>query len=209
MENNLSKQLEDYFKQKELESQNKLEFIQKSFIKKEHNRILTCKIEGDNEVVIQTGEVGEYVKSVKLNFENDTLRNNYINQKVNELSEQGYQKVKFDDSVVLFVQIHPPKNKTNNLLDVFDKYEELQEIFDKPIYERHIGYFATSDLGAGVNLLYNIWDEKKGVDVIMEVINSNQLAEQTIIAKRIYKTEQDWDYQIIYPKNFNGIFNSL
>ena len=209
MENDLSKELEDYFKQKELENQNKLEFIQKSFIKKDLGKILTCNIKGDNDLIIQTGEVGEYVKYLELNFENESLRSDYINQKVNELNEQGYQKIKFDDLVTLFVQIHSPKNKTDKLLDVFDKYHELQEIFDKPIYERHIGQFVASDLGAGFNLLYNVWDEKKGIDVIMEVINSNQLAEQTIIAKRVYKTEQSWDYQVIYPKKFNGTFNPL
>lgn len=170
---------------------------------------MTYAIAGDNEMRISQGEVGKSSETMEISFEDEPTHQAYLNQLLAELFEQGYQETKYDDLTLLFVQTHPRAAlaQDNNLLVVFNEFKSLQNVFDEPIYEKHLGNYAASDVGMGFNLFYNFWDESKGLEAIVKVIESNNLEKQSMVAKRIYKSEDDWDYQVIYPRNFQGTFD--
>ncbi|MBT28514.1 MAG: hypothetical protein CMO01_02555 [Thalassobius sp.] len=208
MEYDLVKAVEEHFKK--LETQNKLEYFSKKFIKKDAGKIFTFEIQGMDELTIKKGVVGEFVEYTNFHFESDSVRLPFIETQLADILEQGYQEEKYDDQTILFIQIKPNiLNNKKDLIKLLDQFEEVSRLFDEPIYEKNLGSYAASDLGAGYNILYSVWDEKKGFNAILQVIENHQLEDRSIVAKRIYKSEEDWDYEVIYPNPFNGEFDPL
>ncbi|UZR99543.1 hypothetical protein [Chondrinema litorale] len=208
MEHDLGKAIEERIKQ--FESQNRLEFFDKTFIKKDAGKIFTFEIKGMDDLTIKKGVVGEYAESTNIHFESDSVRLPFIETQLADILEHGYREAKYDDQTILFIQIKPHNSQNSkDLSKQLDQFEEVSRLFDEPIYEKNLGSYAASDLGAGYNILYSVWDEKKGFDAILQVIENHQLEDRSIVAKRIYKSEEDWDYEVIYPNPFNGEFDPL
>ena len=106
---------------------------------------------------------------------------------------------------VLFVQWQYPSNLDS--LQVVEKREEIENRIGKALKKQSLGRWITGDLGPGVaNMLFEVKVTKQSLDIILQIFKEYNLEDQLVIVQRAYRSSTDWNYKIIYPKDFKGEF---
>lgn len=120
----------------------------------------------------------------------------------------GYNWDPFKHSDVLFVQIQPKDFK--NEIEVLDKSHEIEAQLSRVLESRKLGEWIASDVGpGGGNSLYKVIDIDKSLEILVTVLNENKLDKSVLIGRRVFVTEDDWFYEVIYPAEFSGVFNTM
>ena len=129
----------------------------------------------------------------------DSIRSN--------LKNKGYRE-QFDQlDKVIFVQIQP---KNENDLHVLDLRHSVEDKIDQILSDNELGHWIAGDLGpGGANMLFEVTNWDKAIPKIMKVLNQEGILSQTLITKRLNTAEDDWNYEVIYPIDFNGAFNQM
>ena len=52
-------------------------------------------------------------------------------------------------------------------------------------------------------------DEIIAMKAIIKVLCENNLENNTLVTKRIALAKDDWIYEVVYPKEYTGEFNSM
>ena len=111
---------------------------------------------------------------------------------------------------VMFIQIVPDSTMSN--LESFgfvDLRQSVEDKIDDALKRGNLGEWFAGDMGAGGNMLFFVDDWDSANELVLEVLNEEGLLEHVLIAKRIMIGEGDWNYEIVYPVEFEGIFNSM
>jgi hypothetical protein len=58
-------------------------------------------------------------------------------------------------------------------------------------------------------MLFFVDDWNKSLKVAIEVLRTEDLLEHVLIAKRVMITKEDWSYEIIFPVEYQGVFNQM
>jgi hypothetical protein len=124
-----------------------------------------------------------------------------------ELKAENYREYFDNISKVIFVQIQP---KSENDLKVLDLRHSIEGKIHKELTNKKLGEWIAGDLGpGGANMLFDVNNWNKSFEIIMKVLSNENLLEKSLILKRLNTAEDDWNYEIIYPIDFNGIFNQM
>lgn len=123
------------------------------------------------------------------------------------LKEKGYRE-NFDNiGKIIFVQMQP---KNENDLQVLDLRHEIEEKIHEKLKSIGIGEWIAGDLGpGGANMLFEVTEWKKSIPIIMNILNQDGLLRNTLLMKRLNTAKDDWNYEIIYPIDYDGVFNQM
>ncbi len=123
------------------------------------------------------------------------------------LKEKGYRE-NFDNiGKIIFVQMQP---KNENDLQVLDLRHEIEEKIHEKLKSYGIGEWIAGDLGpGGANMLFEVTEWKKSIPIIMNILNQDGLLRNSLITKRLNTAKDDWNYEIIYPIDYDGVFNQM
>lgn len=189
--------------------------ITKSFYKKDNDTIVFQRILiNDNDLTLQTGQIflGEYAlthqrfKNLR-HFNNDE---NIIDSLSNYFLTEGYKSKLGDDKDVMFIQIIPDSIMGNiESLGFLNLRQDIEERIDERLKRGNLGEWFAGDMGAGGNMLFLINDWDKAAETVNEVLQEENLLDHVLIAKRIMTAKDDWNYEIVYPVEYEGIFNQM
>jgi hypothetical protein len=189
--------------------------ITKSFYKKDNDTIEFQRILINNtDLILQTGQIflGEYAlthqrfKNVR-HFKND---NQTIDSLTSYFLNEGHKSKLVSDKDVMFIQIIPDSTMGNiESLGFLNLRQDIEERIDERLKSRNLGEWFAGDMGAGGNMLFFINDWDKAAETVNEVLQEENLLDHVLIAKRIMTTKDDWNYEIVYPVEYEGVFNQM
>jgi hypothetical protein len=203
-------------KQKRLgESRNSDKLILKTFYKRPNDTIAFTRIlASDSEIVLQNGQLyrDEYALTHQ-RFDAVTTfkkRSEIMDSLSMRYEKEGWVAKLGNERDVMFIQIIPDSTMSN--LESFgfvDLRQSVEDKIDEVLKRGNLGEWFAGDMGAGGNMLFFIDDWDSATELVLEVLNDEGLLEHVLITKRIMTGEDDWNYEIVYPVEFEGIFNSM
>jgi hypothetical protein len=176
----------------------------------EFKRILTFQLN----LTVQSGQIfpGEYAlihqrfkEVARVKHETGT-----IDSLINRFSDDGFVTTFLEDRDVMFIQIVPDSAMDNlEVLGFLNLRQEIEGRIDERLADNRLGEWFAGDLGAGANMLFFIdqWDQS--LETVMEVLREENLLGQVLIAKRIMTSPEDWSYEVVYPLEYEGVFNQM
>jgi hypothetical protein len=176
----------------------------------EFRRILT----NDSRLFVQAGQVflGEYALTHQRfrgreEFENKEA---ILDSLEASFSNQGLVTKMSTEKDVMFIQIIPDSTMgTFDALGFLNFRQEIEGEIDEALQSKNLGEWFAGDMGAGANMLFFITDWDKANELVMEILKQENLLDHVLITKRIGTSEADWNYEIIYPLEYEGIFNQM
>jgi len=148
-----------------------------------------------------------------IRFDNDgntiqkTTRKKKIREKkiakiLEKLKKQGYMPAFEDHPMVLYIQIQAKDNK-----NILQKGKIISQKIDDKLMRNSLG--ETYGLNQGenvVNVEFSTKDINKALDFVFEALQSEDILQNSIIGYRLYFEKDDYNYEIIYPLGYSGIF---
>lgn len=189
--------------------------ILESFYKKtgdtiEFKRILSNRIT----LKIQSGQIflGDYfLTHQKFNSVQQLASSDKMLDSLRTLFKaNGFAEKILDDRDVMFVQIVPDTAMNNlNAFRFLNLRQEIEEKIDERLQSRNLGEWFSGDMGAGGNMLFFVDDWNKSMETVTEVLKEEDLLDHVLITKRIMTTKDDWSYEVVYPTEYQGVFNQM
>ena len=136
-----------------------------------------------------------------INFEK--IKKEDYSKVINELIQKRFRNKLEEGENVIFIQLRPEKRSSFEVLDLRHKIED--EI-DSCYYDKNIGSWFAGDDG---NMLYEIYNWENAIEIATNILHKRGLRNQFIIAKRIKLSTDNWNYHIVYPRNYEGKFNQM
>ena len=65
-----------------------------------------------------------------------------------------------------------------------------------------LGRQALSEIIKG----FEVKDWEKALSLALEILNTENVLENCLVGRRLYLEEEDWNYVIVYPIAFDGMF---
>ena len=122
--------------------------------------------------------------------------------------QSKYNWIPFKGNEVLFVQIRPTGFKDE--MELLDKRQEIEDKLSKALENKKLGEWFAGDLGpGGGNMLYTVTDIDKSLQIILDVLQQNKLDKNVLIGRRVLVEKDDWFYEVIYPIEYSGDFNTM
>ncbi|MGX9987513.1 hypothetical protein [Soonwooa purpurea] len=122
--------------------------------------------------------------------------------------QSSYNWTPFKGNEVLFVQIQP--TGFNDEMQLLDKRQEVEDKLSNALENKKLGEWFAGDLGpGGGNMLYTVTDIDKSMQIILDVLQQNKLDKNVSIGRRVMIDKDDWFYEVIYPTNYSGDFNTM
>ncbi len=189
--------------------------ILKSFYKMnadtiEFKRILTI----DSRLIVQEGQVflGEYAlthqrfKTIE-EFKNDKQ---ILDSLESSFNKQGLVTKMTTEKDVMFIQIIPDSTMgTFDALRFLSFRQEIEGQLDEVLRNNNLGEWFAGDMGAGANMLFFITDWDKANEAVMEFLKKENLLDHVLITKQLGTSEGEWNYEVVYPLEYEGIFNQM
>jgi hypothetical protein len=109
---------------------------------------------------------------------------------------------------ILFVQIQPTGFKDE--MQLLSNRQEIETITSKALQDNKLGEWFAGDLGpGGGNILYQVSNIDKSIQIILNVLQKNGVEKNVIIGRRVLIDKDDWFYEVIYPTKYTGDFNTM
>jgi hypothetical protein len=117
-------------------------------------------------------------------------------QRVREVAES-------DNPNVLFVQWQPNVPiDTTTYIYVILKRQRIEEQIGSKMKRESIGRLIAGDLGeGGANMLFEVSDFSKSVQLTLEVLDKNGIDDESVIGKREFNPDSSLTYKVIFPSN--------
>ncbi|MFT4595466.1 MAG: hypothetical protein ACI9UR_001440 [Bacteroidia bacterium] len=111
---------------------------------------------------------------------------------------------------VILVQVVPDSALDNlNALRFSTFRHRLEGKFGAELSKNENGHWLSSELGiSGANMLYEVKDWNKALISIEDVLAKEGVQEDALIARRIWLSEDAWIYEIVFPREYEGVFYS-
>jgi hypothetical protein len=109
---------------------------------------------------------------------------------------------------ILFVQIQTTGFK--NEMELLDMRQKIEIKLTFELENKKLGEWVASDLGpGGGNMLYTVTNINNALHTILQVLKQNNLDKNTLIGRRVLISNEDWFYEVIYPTQYSGDFNTM
>lgn len=123
---------------------------------------------------------------------------------------EGFLARMTDDKDVMFIQIVPDSTMgTLKSLGFLNLRQEVEGKIDDRLQNENLGGWFAGDMGAGGNMLFYISDWNNATKAVLKVLKDEDLLDHVLIAKRIMTAEDDWNYEVVYPIGYEGVFNQM
>ncbi len=189
--------------------------IVRSFYEKKGDTIeFTRLLAGDHQITMQTGQIflGDYAMTLQRFKETKVYnkRNGLVDSLTQLCLAKGLRSKLYEDRDVMFIQIVPDPGIGNfESLGFLNLRQDVEGEIDNRFKQNRIGEWFAGDMGVGANMLFFVDDWERAITIVKQVLTEENLLDHVLIAKRIVTEENDWNYEIVYPPDFEGPFNSM
>jgi len=137
----------------------------------------------------------------------EQLSSQQLDSKKNEI-KKTYTWTAYKGDNVLFIQIQPTGFKDE--MELLDKRQEIEDKINAALSDRQLGEWMAGDLGpGGGNMLYTVKNIDSALPTVLQVLQQNKLDKNVLIGRRVMVDSGDWFYEVIYPTDFSGDFNTM
>jgi hypothetical protein len=127
-----------------------------------------------------------------------------MNHKFIALEKGSFKWIPYEGKKVLFVQLIP--HKESDEVELEGKRDNIADAIEFRLKREFNGqWFASDDW----NNLFFVDNENKAVETAYQESTKIVSAQNLIISKRTYLDKDNWFYEVLYPLNFSGLFDSL
>lgn len=141
---------------------------------------------------ISTSEINDK-DSIQKAFE----REGYVNQLSNERD-------------VMFIQIIPDSAMTTlEALGFLNFRHEIEGKIDLALKQNNQGEWFAGDMGAGGNMLFFIDNWEQAIKTVKNELANEDLLDHVLITKRLSTAPDDSTYEIVFPVEYQGVFNEM
>ena len=149
----------------------------------------------------------QYYNTLQTITNKEAISESEIDSIKSNLKGKGYRE-NFDNiGKIIFVQMQP---KNENDLQVLDLRHSIEEKINEELINNRLGEWIAGDLGpGGANMLFEVTEWDKSIQLILNILNQEDLLDKSLIMKRLNTAEDDWNYEIIYPIDYDGVFNQM
>lgn len=163
---------------------------------------------------IQSGQIflGEYALThQKFNSVHQLANSdNILDSLRTQFKTDGFVEKILEDRDVMFVQIVPDSTMDNmDALGFLNLRQDIEGKIDERLQSAGLGEWFAGDMGAGGNMLFFVDNWNKSMETVMEVLKEEDLLDHVLITKRIMTTKEDWSYEVVYPTEYQGVFNQM
>ncbi|MFD1001211.1 hypothetical protein ACFQ21_17920 [Ohtaekwangia kribbensis] len=194
--------------------------------KNEHSQILESFYKKTNDTIefkrILTDGATSKIQSGYIFLDDNTLTHqkfssvqqltnaNIFDSLKTQFKADGFAEKLFDDRDVMFVQIVPDSAMDEEDASGFiNLRHNIEEEIDARLKTNNLGEWFAGDMGAGANMLFFVDDWTPAMEIVMEVLREENLLDHVLITKRIATAKNEWNYEIVYPTEYEGIFNEI
>lgn len=125
------------------------------------------------------------------------------------LLSQGFDYPEGEETE-MFIQIVPDSAmSTFQFFKFMNLRQNLEDEVDEKLKESNLGKWSGGDMGAGANMLFTIRDWDNAMKVVTKVLHEEGLLNHVLIARRIMLSHDNWTYDVVYPVEYQGIFNPM
>jgi hypothetical protein len=151
----------------------------------------------------------------KISFDSDgntiqtITKNKIISKKdvdaiVVALKKKNYRHNFNNYNKVLYIQLRA-KNEGDS--DISDLGLSVSDKIEKALFNGNLGISYGTAMGDGVaNMEFEVKDWEKALSLALEILNTENVLENCLVGRRLYLEEEDWNYEIVYPIAFDGMF---
>ena len=187
-----------------------MEYISSSYRNETEDKIEFSRIVKDSSSFnLIEGEIrfNAYFNTVQTITNKKIISESNIDSIKSSLQEKGYHE-NFDSfEKIVFVQIQP-KNKHD--IQILDLRHSIEDKVHNILKDNEIGEWIAGDLGpGGANMLFEVRHWGRAISLIMKILNQEGILNQSLIVKRLNTSKNDWNYKIIYPIDYEGVFNQM
>ncbi len=137
----------------------------------------------------------------------ETIPPQRVNTLLSDLKERNYKEGFDHYDKILFVQLHP---EPDHELKILSRRQSIETKIHNELYRRNLGEWVAGDLGpGGANMLFRVKDEEKALNWIMHLLQNEGILHHSLIARRLFFSPHEWNYEILYPIDFSGTFNQM
>ncbi|MBL0740748.1 hypothetical protein [Chryseolinea lacunae] len=126
------------------------------------------------------------------------------------ISAEGWAPKLAEGRDLMFIQVIPDSvMSTLDVLGFMNLRHRVESKIDNALLSAGAGEWVGGDMGAGANMLFEVdnWDNAN--QMAMKILKDEDLLDHVLIAKRVLISSDDWQYEIVYPVEFEGVFNDL
>lgn len=122
--------------------------------------------------------------------------------------QKTFKWTPFKGKDILFVQIQPVGFKSE--MELLDMRQKIELKLTSELENKRIGEWSASDLGpGGGNILFTVSNIDSALLTILQVLKQYNLDKRVLVGRRVLISNEDWFYEVIYPTNYTGNFNTM
>lgn len=154
--------------------------------------------------------IGDYA-IIHQTFDSTIITSNKeIEEFVSNYKQAGFSNQLSNERDVMFIQIVPDSTMTSlQALGFLNYRQEVEEIIDEALIKNRSGEWFAGDMGAGGNMLFFIDDWELAIETVIEELEKEKLLDHVLIARRHNTDVDDWIYEVVFPVEFEGVFNQM
>jgi hypothetical protein len=89
-----------------------------------------------------------------------------------------------------------------------DLYVSMKLELDRVLADANEGEVDGGDYGSGTfNVFVFPRTLNRSLAAIKRYLRGRELLDRCVIAKRLWKSDDDWDYEVVWPKDYQGKFS--
>ena len=157
--------------------------------------------DNDKKVVVHWGKLGTVGKDKIVNVKLGETVASVIERELSQARTEGYKEIDIDDHKTLIIQY---KTETWGDEKDLDKRYMVEDIANETLGWTGNGFCDGGQIGSGsIEIFSYVIDPQIAYKSLIIDLKENELLEGVFIAYR----NEDEDYVVLHPKNFQGEFN--
>ena len=163
-----------------------------------------------NKDFIMTGIVWTDEKAIDHQRFDSTVLTIDIDSIVTDYESQAYTSILSTERDVMFIQIIPDSSMSSlDALGFLNYRQVMEERIDLALKQKKLGEWFAGDLGAGANMLFFVDHWNEALSTVILELEKEGLVGNTLISKRLYIADDDWMHEVVFPVDYEGVFNSM
>ncbi|WP_157491440.1 hypothetical protein [Flammeovirga sp. SJP92] len=167
-------------------------------------------ISNDGKQLLKLGKIwmGDYAITHQEFISTTEIKNKDSIQKA--YKRDGYTHQLMNERDVMFIQIVPDSGMSEiEAFGFLNFRQEMEDKIDLALKQKHQGEWFAGDMGAGGNMLFFIDNWEQAIKTVKNELANEDLLDHVLITKRLNTAPDDWTYEVVFPVEYEGVFNQM
>jgi len=158
---------------------------------------------GHRSVTVHWGVLGKKGKNKSVRVPKKTTAEEFIESESQDARSKGYEEIDFEDhfQIILQFKTEDEWGDSNDL----DKRHEIEDMLNECLGWTGNGHCDGGDIGSGtINTFSFVVDPYLAKDAIVAALKKQRMLKGAIIA-----IDNEDDYEVVWPEDFEGEFSTI